>query len=471
MKSEANTTRQEYIRRINEVLDYVEKNLDANLSLEQLSEKAYYSSFHFHRIFSAIIGETINELVNRKRIERIASVLLTGYDKPLKELAYQYGFNSDSSFSRAFKKYYGVSPTEFKLDGKNILLSKIGIEPLTLEKYICSIDKIKKWLNMNAQIVVMELPEIKLAGITNTGEFEEMGKAYQELMKWGAQKGVLNLSDFKAITIYHDNPRVTQLSKVRHSACVTINQEIEADGAIRPLAIQKGDYAIGHFEITADLFQKAWDSMCVWVVENGHSFRDSDYFEVYHNDHKTHPEQKFIIDICIPVVKGNDATTRSPKQGNLSYYKEQMAKGQIRIDYSRLIAYLKSLRVYFHKEYASDFILGKIYQGSMDFSYFSLTTPELKKQKLKFVLIFDHEKMQFSICLSGQNKSIRKKYWELFRGSDWNKYHLVESIDNSLSIIDTVIVEKPDFDDTNTLTKQIETESLKFMDDIKEVLE
>ena len=109
------------------------------------------------------------------------------------------------------------------------------------------------------------------------------------------------------------------------------------------------------------------------------------------------------------------------------------------LDYYQLINYMKELRLFFQKEYDTIFILGKIYQGDPNFSYLSLTTDKLKKQKLKFVIILNHKELYFSICLSGQNKSIRKKYWEMFRDSDWNKFHLAESIDNSLSIINHTI--------------------------------
>ena len=132
---------------------------------------------------------------------------------------------------------------------------------------------------------------------------------------------------------------------------------------------------------------------------------------------------------------------------------------------------MKELRLFFQKEYDTIFKLGKIYQGAPNFSYFSLTTVELKKQKLKFVIILNHKELSFSICLSGQNKSIRKKYWYIFKDSDWNKYHLAESIDNSLSIIDQTIIKEPDFNNRMSLTEQIEKESLKFINEIKSILE
>jgi len=469
-KIEMNETRREYLKRINAVLNFIESNLDTNLSLEFLSKKAHYSAYHFHRVFLTIVNERLNEYVNRKRIERIASILLVSPNPSLKDLAYKYGFNSDNSFSRAFKKYYGISPTKFKSEGKE-LLSKIGIEPFSSEKYICSIDTIEQWTKMNAQITIKELPELKLACISNIGQFEKAGSMFQKLMEWGHQKRVLDTSNFKAITIYHDNPNTTQNSKVRFSTCVTISKNINTNGEIKQHNLKKGIYIIGQFEIKAEEISKAWKSMCVWVIENGYEFRDGDYFEVYHNDHNTHPEQKFIMDICIPLEKTENIKLGEINNVNLSKNNSQNQECENNLDYHQLINYMKELSLFFQKKYDTIFKFGKVYQGDPNFSYFSLTTDELKKQKLKFVIILNHKELYFSICLSGQNKSIRKKYWKIFKGSDWNKYHLAESIDDSLSIIDQTIVEEPNFNDKGNLTEKIEKESMKFIKELKDILD
>lgn len=143
----------------------------------------------------------------------------------------------------------------------------------------------------------------------------------------------------------------------------------------------------------------------------------------------------------------------------------------MKTDYHDFISYMKELRAFFQKEYYTIFKLGNLYQGNREYTYFSLTPEKLKKQKLKFVIILNHKIPSFTICLSGQNKTIRKKYWDMFTENDWNKYHLAESINNSLSIMDHTIVENPDFESRTSLTKQIETESLKFMNELSEILE
>lgn len=465
-----NETRREYIKRVNLVVDFIERNLDENLSLESLSEKAHFSPFHFHRVFSTVVEERLNEFINRKRIERIASILLIDQKTPLVDLAYRYGFNSATSFSRAFKKHFGISPTSFKSEGKE-LLSKIGIEPFSCEKYLCSIDNLQQWNKMNAQITVQELPEMKLACISHIGDIDKMGASFQRLMEWGSRKNVLDTENFKAVTIYHDNPNVTQSSKLRFSACVTIDQDIQAKGEIRQLTLPKGNYAVGHFEVKPEEIARAWKGMSVWIIENGLEFRDGDYFEAYLNDHQTHPEQKFILDICIPIQKTGNLNLGKTVQVDFPYDKEQPRKKGSPLSYHDLINYMKELRAFFYNAYETQFKLGNIYKGSPEYSYFSLTTEELKKLKLKFVIVLNHKTLSFSICLSGQNKSIRRKYWEAFRGSDWNKYHLVESIDDSLFILDHIMVADPDFNNRKKLTEMIEKESFLFINDFREILE
>ena len=79
--------------------------------------------------------------------------------------------------------------------------------------------------------------------------------------------------------------------------------------------------------------------------------------------------------------------------------------------------------------------------------------------------------MLFPINVAGQNKKVRRKYWNIFNGSTWDKYHLAESIDDSLSIIDKVIEDAPDFMNKKNLTERIDKEAFKFINDFVEILE
>ena len=71
----AASSRREYERRINRVIDHVQAHLDGDLTLERLAEVAAFSPFHFHRVFAAITGETLSDFIRRVRLERAAGAL------------------------------------------------------------------------------------------------------------------------------------------------------------------------------------------------------------------------------------------------------------------------------------------------------------------------------------------------------------------------------------------------------------
>ena len=68
--------REVYISRINRVIDYIESNIASDLSLEELADVAHFSSFHFHRIFRAMVDEPLNVFIQRVRIEKAAAKLI-----------------------------------------------------------------------------------------------------------------------------------------------------------------------------------------------------------------------------------------------------------------------------------------------------------------------------------------------------------------------------------------------------------
>lgn len=106
-------TRQEHLKRINIVVDYISRHLDEKLDLDKLSQMSAISPYHFHRIMSSYLGEPIGSYIIRCRLEA-GSTLLKYSSHQVDEIAYKIGYDSPASFTKAFKKYFGVSPTEFR---------------------------------------------------------------------------------------------------------------------------------------------------------------------------------------------------------------------------------------------------------------------------------------------------------------------------------------------------------------------
>jgi hypothetical protein len=158
-------------------------------------------------------------------------------------------------------------------------------------------------------------------------------------------------------------------------------------------------------------------------------------------------------------------------QENVLEYKKQMQKGTIQRAYKGLMEYIMSLRTHFQNKYPDYFVSGSIYYGYMDMTYFGLSPEAMKSQGLKFAIVFIHETCRFEVWLFAYNKKLQEKFWKFFKQSGWDKYRLVPTIRGADSILESVLVEDPDFSDLDALTRQIEKGTLAFIKDIQSFLD
>jgi len=155
----------------------------------------------------------------------------------------------------------------------------------------------------------------------------------------------------------------------------------------------------------------------------------------------------------------------------INEYRKQLEKGAIKRAYKGLMEYIMDLRTHFKNKYPDYFVSGSIYYGYMDMTYFSFFPESLKQRKLKIAIVFIHDTFRFEAWLAGYNKEVQSKYWKLIKESDWNKYHVVSTTKGVDSIIEHTVVDNPDFSDLGALTKQIESATLKFIEDVESFLE
>ena len=100
----------EWSERMNAAIDYIEDNLAGEIDINEAADKAYCSSFHFQRMFSAVIGVSPAEYVRQRRLT-LAARELSSADARVIDVALKYGYNSPEAFTRAFRNLHGVTPT------------------------------------------------------------------------------------------------------------------------------------------------------------------------------------------------------------------------------------------------------------------------------------------------------------------------------------------------------------------------
>jgi AraC family transcriptional regulator len=104
---------------IKKSIEYIENNLNKKIQLKELADKAFLSKYHFHRFFHSVVGEPVAEYIRKKRLEEAANELLTTENKII-DIALKYQFSNQESFTKAFKKLYGIPPKEFRKNKINL---------------------------------------------------------------------------------------------------------------------------------------------------------------------------------------------------------------------------------------------------------------------------------------------------------------------------------------------------------------
>ena len=158
----------EYAQRIDRVIDYLRGNLDRPVKLAELADVACFSEFHFHRIFRAVSGETLNSFTNRLRLEKAAR-LLRYSEQSLTDIALDCGFSSSATFSRAFRSGYDTSPSRFRKSGE-IKKSKICKELFPEDEYGLPMSAEEKKAAFPVRLI--DIPERQVAYIRVTNAFE-----------------------------------------------------------------------------------------------------------------------------------------------------------------------------------------------------------------------------------------------------------------------------------------------------------
>ena len=308
-------SRQEYTARINRVTDYIDSHLDQPIDLSLLASIAHFSPFHFHRIFTVMTGETPNAFLQRVRLEKAAYWLQESRTIPVSEIAGICGFNDTSTFSRSFKKHFGVTATAFRDLPKGIFVhdghrySKNGQwvrkkdQPFHADNLqLCGVE-FKLTVMKNTPIEVKQMPEMNVIYVRHTGEYKGIKTAYEKLFQWAGPRGLLRFPETRTLSVYHDDPAMTSIDKIRQSACLTVDEAVKTEGEIGKMTVPGGRYAVGRFDIVESEFEAAWNTMCLWFSESGYEPANGVCYELYHNlagDEKPQ-ERRFVFDICMPV--------------------------------------------------------------------------------------------------------------------------------------------------------------------------
>jgi AraC family transcriptional regulator len=295
-------TEQTYRERILRVLVHIQDHLGEALPLESLARVACFSPHHFHRIFGALVGESVKEHVRRLRLERAAHRLQFGR-QPVTSIAFDAGYETHESFTRAFRAMFGTSPSRVRKRQRDRLASPApsGVHYLP-EGRLEDFTPVQRG-GPPMEVHITTLTPMKVAFLRHVGPYEgeALGRTWDRLLSWAGQRGLLGPRS-KLLGIDHDNPHVTPPDKLRYDACVATDKPVEPEGEVGTQEIPGGEYAVvthkGPYETLPETFARLYGE---WLPRSGREPSDAPGFQHYRTTPRETAPQDLVTDIYVPL--------------------------------------------------------------------------------------------------------------------------------------------------------------------------
>lgn len=279
-------TREEYQKQINLIVEYICNHLDESIDTGMLAEKSGFSPWHFHRIMKAFLGEPIGAFILRKRMETAAR-LLRYTNLPVQHIAYHIGYEVPSSLSKLFRQFYGISPNAFRNNKNFVIMKPVQLNP---DLYIDG-----------PQVKTLAPQPMVYLPLTGAYMSNDYCKAWEKLWNLIREQNLF-LPDMEYICIYHDDPKVTEPTKLRTDVCLTIQGTASPQGEIGVKTIEGGKYAIFRYQGSYANLGAVYDTIySKSLPENGYQLGTSPGYEKYLNSPVDTAPENLLTEIYIPI--------------------------------------------------------------------------------------------------------------------------------------------------------------------------
>jgi AraC family transcriptional regulator len=286
----AKGTAKAYAERFERVFQHIEQHLNEPLNVEQLSQVAHFSKFHFHRQFSEYAGIGVLAYVRVLRLRQASYRLVFSRQERITDIALDAGFESPEAFSRAFRQTYGQSPSQFR---------KSPLWQPWSERFRLPPRARREKMDVN----IVEFPETKVAILAHRGAPQRLNDSAMVFIEWRKQSGLSPVQTSRTFGIAYDDPNTTQPEQFRFDICG------EETGPIpeNPQGVVSGVIPGGRCAVVRHLgsHDRVGESIYPlyrqWLPESGEELRDFPLFFQYLNLFPQVAEHELVTDIFLPL--------------------------------------------------------------------------------------------------------------------------------------------------------------------------
>lgn len=294
-----------YVQRLDIVVKYIESNLNKTITTCELSDIAFFSKYHFHRIFVAHLGMSVGKYIKLLRFKQASYQLAFRHEMSLLDIAFGCGYENASSLSREFKKVLGLTPSAFRKSPDWSWWHQV-VDPLLAP--VNSLSKHLKNKNMpsnkQAQTVkIIDFPETKVAVLEHQGAPNRVMETVGKFIQWRKENGPSpKISD--TFNILYDDPATVAPEDYRFDVCASIQTPLKPNSySVVEKVIPNGRCAVlRHIGSDSALGQSIHYLYSTFLEQSGESLRNFPCFIKRVTFYPDVPEHEMIIDIYLPLL-------------------------------------------------------------------------------------------------------------------------------------------------------------------------
>lgn len=278
----------DYEERLGRVIAYIHDHLDDELCLNQLADVACLSPYHWHRIYYAILGETIVATVKRLRLHRAAGYLAHS-SMPIEEVAKKSGYKNLQSFTRIFKAEYGLPPAQYRNHGSH---TRFRVNN-------------KEEEGAMYDVTIKTIPTLQAATIAHVGSYMQISQAFETLYGWLAARNLIGPAT-RSVGIYYDDPDSVSEKQLKSRAGIIVDKEFAFEAPLEPVEIAAGPYAVLRYQGPYADMKAAYQWLYgVWLVQSGKEPANAPAFEEYINNPRDTAPTGLLTDIYLPLSEAS----------------------------------------------------------------------------------------------------------------------------------------------------------------------
>ncbi len=281
-----------YHPRIQRVCDYVQQHLNDEISLDTLSDLAAFSKYHFHRVFSAQVGVSISQYVLLCRLKRASFRLAFEHQKRIIDIAFEAGFERPEAFSKAFKRTFGQSPSEFRE------------RPQWPQWHARFEFDVPTYGQQQMQVTIVNFLTTKVAKLEHLGPPENVLATAGRFIAWRKTTGLSPVKTSNTYGIPYSDPNTTPPEQFRWDVCGSIDQDVPANefGVVTGMIPGGRCARIRHLGSHDSLDDSIYYVYRQWLPQSGENLRDFPCFFHYVNLIHEVDECDLITDVYVPLL-------------------------------------------------------------------------------------------------------------------------------------------------------------------------